>query len=103
MNESGSAPLLKIKSGNPLFADFFLFMPLYALHKQSLSPASQQSLMMVCSSQTHPFRLVAPFPLKVLRLSGTPESPPGLFGERKSKGTSEIFTEQVKWSMWTLL
>ena len=55
--------------------------------------ASQLSLMFRLLSQTVTFRSVTPFPLKVLRLSGTPESPPDFLGKRKSKETKRIFTD----------
>ena len=55
------------------------------------SMASQLSLMFRLLSQTVTFRSVTPFPLKVLRLSGTPESPPDFLGKRKSKETERQF------------
>ena len=64
---------------------FFLWIFFFAIAKLHLSTASQLSLKAVCYSQTCTVRSVAPFPLKVLRLSGTPESPPDFLGRGKAR------------------
>ena len=67
---------------------FFFYMPFCY---ETNFATSQLSLMFRLLSQTVTFRSVTPFPLKVLRLSGTPESPPDFLGKRKSKETERQF------------
>ncbi len=63
--------------------EVLLFLYFFATNKsRHVATAAYDDLL----SQTRLCRSVAPFPLKVLRLSGTPESPPGLFGEEEKQG-----------------
>ena len=70
-----------------VISNSFFFMPC-ASNKLHLSGVA-----IIAFVVTHPFcrrcRSIAPFPLKVLRLSGTPKSPLDFLGSRKSKVTSE--------------
>ena len=64
-------------------------LSLFATNKLHLSHVAIHALV-----GTHAFsrrcRLVAPFPLKVLRLSGTPESPPDFLGRGKARKQAYI-------------